>query len=67
MKNFALRILGREILAINISDPAPTPEPDPPATPATPEIPDGFGFHGGSGGTQQPTWKPTTTGPIDAR
>ena len=62
MKTFKLRIFGHEIVALDLTEPhinEDQTEPDP-AEPT-----ERFGFHGGSGGSQQTTWQPTTPRPID--
>lgn len=62
-----VRILGRELLAVEHDhQPAASPQPEPQAQ-AEPEIPAGFGFHGGSGGSQQTTWQRTVDRPLDPR
>ena len=68
-----VRILGRELLAVEhnqqqVAAPAPEPQAEQQtAPPAQPEIPAGFGFHGGAGGSQEHCWQPDIVRPVDAR
>jgi hypothetical protein len=61
----SLRLLGREVLALDVVHGAGQLEPaeSPPPVPAESAE---FGFWGGAGGIQEHNWQPDTRRPLEA-
>ena len=63
----SIRVFGREVLAVDHEDQPPPPaDHEGQAASVEEHPPPGFGFYGGSGGTQQTAWQPVTDRPVIA-